>query len=51
MFSTRRQYLLAVTMAACALSAGPTLAQGPYLAKLISTIVAYPPGAEATSVV
>ena len=50
MFSTRRQVLLAATMAACALSAGPAIAQPDYPSKTVSLIVSYPPGGDTDAI-
>ncbi|MBB3175945.1 Bug family tripartite tricarboxylate transporter substrate binding protein [Variovorax sp. Sphag1AA] len=51
MFSTRRQVLLAATMAACAMTAGPSaFAQAAYPSKTISVIVSYPPGGDTDAI-
>ena len=50
MFSTRRQVLLAATMAACAMTAGTALADPAYPAKTISVIVSYPPGGDTDAI-
>lgn len=51
MFSTRRQVLLAATMAACAMTAFPAaFADTAYPAKTISVIVSYPPGGDTDAI-
>lgn len=51
MFSTRRQVLLAATMAACAMTAGPAaFAEAAYPSKTISVIVSYPPGGDTDAI-
>ena len=50
MFSTRRQVLLAATMAACAMTAGTALADPAYPGKTISVIVSYPPGGDTDAI-
>ncbi|WP_431276129.1 Bug family tripartite tricarboxylate transporter substrate binding protein [Variovorax ureilyticus] len=51
MFSTRRQVLLAATMAACAMTAGAAaFAEAAYPAKTISVIVSYPPGGDTDAI-